>query len=122
MTVADDPVAKSSPGSEREFVISTPTVDRMNDSINVGGWQVRIEGTPWCCGAIKAETFPLAAPPRFWIESGKLRLHVVCRHPYGRESGGLLDQGVLKATSVGFRPLAWPRRHGFWHIVLISYE
>jgi HK97 family phage major capsid protein/HK97 family phage prohead protease len=100
-----------------EYVLSDDTVDRYGDVIEAQGWQL---------AAFRRNPIALfghdqAAPIGTWdkirIEGGKLvaRLNLAARGTSQRidEIISLIEQGILRAVSVGFKPLASePRENG----------
>lgn len=94
------------------FTISTPTVDRMGDTIAVDGWKLEsFRKNPVVLWAHDAESLPVAKAPKVWIEGGKLKAEAEFTPPgMARFNDTVFDmykQGFLSAVSVGFMPLRY---------------
>ena len=103
-------VSKSS-GSSKEFLftISTAAVDRMSDTIAVNGWRLDdYRKNPVVLWSHNAALFPVGKATQVWTQGGKLKASM--RFGPGHEAAQVREQfeaGILRATSVGFRPLKW---------------
>lgn len=92
-----------------EFVLSDETVDRMGDIINAAGWILTdFRKNPIALFAHNS-SFPIGTWTNLRIEGGKLigRLVLAARGTSQRidELISLIEQGVLRAVSVGFMPI-----------------
>jgi HK97 family phage major capsid protein/HK97 family phage prohead protease len=105
-------VAKA-PGSDPlEFVLSDDTVDRYGDVIEPAGWALaNFRKNPIALFGHSA-SFPIGNWSNVRVEGNKLlaRLEFAARGTSARidELIGLVEQGILRAVSVGFRPLSDP--------------
>ena len=92
-----------------EFVLSDPSKDRVGDKIEQSGWELR----NFLKNPVALFNHNQDAPIGTWenvrIEGGKLlaRLKMAARGTSARidEIRSLVEQGILKAVSVGFKPL-----------------
>ncbi len=94
-----------------KFVISTPTVDRMGDTIAAAGWQLdAYKRNPVVLWAHDASILPVAKAVNIRVEAGKLKADAdFTPTPSGWPALNesvfqFLRSGLLNATSVGFRP------------------
>jgi HK97 family phage prohead protease len=89
------------------FTISTPTIDRSSDSIAVEGWDLRAyRRNPVVLFAHDAGAWPVGKAVSIGVEGNALVATVQFANTHeGRKAEGLVNEGVLRATSVGFRPL-----------------
>lgn len=95
-----------------QFTISTPDVDRDNDTINVNGWDLgNFTKGGVVLWAHDASQLPVAKPLSTWVEQGALksRAEFPTRdlYPFGATVYEMLKAGYLKSTSVGFMPQEW---------------
>lgn len=94
------------------FVISTPSVDRMGDTIAVEGWKLdQFRKNPVVLWAHDSGSLPVAKASKVWIESGRLMATAEFT-PSGMARFNdtvfdMLKAGFLNATSVGFAPLKY---------------
>lgn len=100
-----------SDGGSLEFVLSDATVDRYGDIVEARGWDLRnFKRNPIALFGHSA-SFPIGTWSNVRVESGKLlaRLNLAARGTSQRldELIGLVEQGILRAVSVGFRPVEW---------------
>jgi len=92
-----------------EYVLSDETPDRMGDIIMAEGWKLaNFKRNPIALFG-HASSFPIGTWKNLRIEGGALRGHLELA-PAGTseridEIRRLVDAGILKATSVGFRPI-----------------
>lgn len=91
-----------------EFVLSDATVDRYGDSIDPKGWDLKwFKKNPIALFG-HSNSFPIGNWSNVRVEGGKLiaKLNLATRGTSQRidELIGLLEQGVLRAVSVGFIP------------------
>jgi len=111
------PVSKSETGAAQElqFTLSTADVDRDNDSIDPAGWDLRsFEKAGTVLWAHDYSLPPIARPTRAWVENDKLLATAEFTsadmpHPLGLGFGDtvarMYREGILRAVSVGFRPI-----------------
>jgi len=107
MTVIRKTVAEA--GDGLEFVLSDATVDRMGDVIDPAGWDLRwFEKNPIALFGHSSD-FPIGKWSDVRVEGGKLlaKLNLAAKGTSARidELIGLVEQGILRAVSVGFRPV-----------------
>lgn len=93
-----------------DFVISTASVDRMGDTIDVSGWDLRAyKKNPVVLFAHDNREPPIGRAIRIGKKDGKLtsRAEFTPRdmNPFGHSIFQMYAGGFMKATSVGFRPL-----------------
>lgn len=96
-------------GGGLEFVLSDATVDRYGDIVEPDGWDLRsFKKNPIALFGHNS-SFPIGKWSDLRVEAGKLigRLNLAKRGTSYRldELIGLVEQGILRAVSVGFRPL-----------------
>ena len=101
--------AAASDGGGLEFVLSDATIDRYGDIVEPAGWDLKnFQQNPIALFGHSAG-FPIGTWTNLRVEGGKLigRLKLAARGTSARidELIGLVEQGVLRAVSVGFRPL-----------------
>lgn len=100
----------ASSGDGMEFVLSDATVDRYGDVVEPGGWDLRnFKKNPIALFG-HSGSFPIGKWSNLRVEGGKLigKLNLASRGTSARidELISLVEQGILRAVSVGFRPLA----------------
>ena len=100
-----------SDGGSLEFVLSDATIDRYGDIVDARGWDLRnFKRNPIALFGHSA-SFPIGTWSNVRVEGGKLlaRLNLAARGTSQRldELIGLVEQGILRAVSVGFRPVEW---------------
>lgn len=94
------------------FTISTKAVDRDGDTIDPKGWDLsnfkRGGSVLW---AHDNSQLPVARPTRTWVDGGKLKSHARFPtedvYPFGDLVYRMIQDGMLRATSVGFLPKEW---------------
>lgn len=97
-----------------EFVISTGSVDRMNDTIATNGWELEnFIANPVVLWAHSSRDLPIAQATEVGVKKKKLR-SVARFTPSGMNRFAdtvfeMLMLGFLRACSVGFRPKDWKR-------------
>ena len=96
-------------GDGLEFVLSDATVDRYGDVVEPDGWDLKnFKKNPIALFGHNS-SFPIGKWSDLRVEAGKLigRLNLAKRGTSYRldELIGLVEQGILRAVSVGFRPL-----------------
>jgi HK97 family phage major capsid protein/HK97 family phage prohead protease len=101
--------AIASDGEGLEFVLSDETPDRMGDIIKADGWVLtNFKKNPIALFG-HSNSFPIGNWINLRVEGGKLlgKLKLAARGTSARidELIGLIEQGVLRAVSVGFIPL-----------------
>lgn len=102
---------KAVEGDKRElqFTISTDSVDRMGDTIDVKGWKLdAYRKNPVVLWAHDNESLPVGKATKVWIEDGKLKATAEFT-PEGMARFNdtvfdMLKGGFLNAVSVGFMP------------------
>ncbi len=107
MTVVRKTVAER--GDGMEFLLSDATVDRYGDIVEPTGWQLaKFKKNPIALFG-HSSSFPIGTWENVRVESGRLlgRLALAAQGTSARidELRGLVEQGVLRAVSVGFRPI-----------------
>lgn len=107
MTIIRKTVAEK--GDGMEFVLSDGTVDRYGDIVDAAGWDLRnFKKNPIALFGHSAG-FPIGTWENVRVDGGKLigRLALAAAGTSARidELRGLVEQGILRAVSVGFRPL-----------------
>ena len=107
MTVIRKTVAER--GDGMEFVLSDATVDRYGDIVEPDGWQLaKFKKNPIALFG-HSSSFPIGTWENVRVEGGRLlgRLAMAAQGTSARidELRGLVEQGVLRAVSVGFRPI-----------------
>lgn len=96
-------------GEGLEFVLSDATVDRYGDIVEPDGWDLRnFKKNPIALFG-HSSGFPIGTWADLRVDGGKLigRLQLAAKGTSARidELIGLVEQGILRAVSVGFRPL-----------------
>jgi len=96
-------------GPNLEFVLSDATVDRYGDVVEPAGWDLRnFKKNPIALFGHSSED-PIGTWSEVRVESGKLKgkLNFASEGTSPRidELRRLVEQGILRAVSVGFRPL-----------------
>ena len=107
MTIIRKTVADQ--GGGLEFVLSDATVDRYGDIIDPAGWDLKwFKKNPIALFGHSAD-FPIGTWSDLRVDSGKLiaRLNLAAKGTSARidELINLVEQGILRAVSVGFRPI-----------------
>lgn len=101
----------ASKGEGMDFVLSDATVDRYGDIVEPSGWDLTTFKTNPIALFGHSSSFPIGNWENVRVEGGKLigRLKLAARGTSARidELIGLLEQGVLRAVSVGFLPVEW---------------
>lgn len=98
-------------GDGLEFVLSDATQDRYGDIIEPSGWDLKwFKKNPIALFG-HSSSFPIGTWSNVRVEGGKLiaKLNLAARGTSARidELISLVEQGVLRAVSVGFKPLKW---------------
>ena len=90
-----------------EVIASTGQEDRLGDTINPDGWELRnFRKNPVMLWAHDNFAPPIARATRVWIEDKKLKLKgEFAPTPFAQELRVLVEGGFLNAVSVGFIPL-----------------
>lgn len=96
-------------GEGLEFVLSDATVDRHGDVVDPAGWDLRhFKKNPIALFAHQSG-FPIGTWENLRVDGGKLigRLRLAAKGTSARldELISLVEQGILRAVSVGFRPI-----------------
>jgi HK97 family phage prohead protease len=111
----------------RSFILSDETPDRVGDILRVSGWQLdNFRRSPIALFNHNHDA-PIGVWERVRIEDGALKAELVLapKNASARlaEIHALVDASVLKATSVGFRPLAHePRGNGERGVIYTRQE
>jgi HK97 family phage prohead protease/HK97 family phage major capsid protein len=97
-----------------EFVLSDDTPDRLDDIIQADGWDLKnFKRNPVALFNHNSD-FPIGKWRNLRVEKNELRGHLELApegtSPRIDEIRKLIDAGILKAVSVGFRPLKHKRR------------
>lgn len=97
-----------------EFIISTSSLDRDNDTISSEGWQLaNYRKNPVVLFAHNYRALPVARATKIKAEEGKLMATAEFASPEVYEFAETVYQmyrgGFLRATSVGFKPKKWAR-------------
>lgn len=108
-----EPITKAEETDEGlvlDFVISTESVDRDQDSIKMDGWELEnYRKNPTILWAHDSRTPPIAKSLKEWVEDGKLKSRAQFTpkelNPFGYMIGQMYQKGFLNAVSVGFRSL-----------------
>lgn len=106
-----EPITKSKEtedGLQVDFVISTDTVDRDQDSISVDGWKLdNYRKNPVVLWAHDSRQPPVAKSLSEWTQDGKLKSTAQFTpkdlNPFGYMTGQMYLKGFLNAVSVGFQ-------------------
>lgn len=101
----------ASPDGTLDFVLSDDTVDRYGDIIDAKGWVLtNFKKNPIALFG-HSSSFPIGTWANLRIEGKKLvgTLRLAARGTSARldELISLVEQGILRAVSVGFRPIEW---------------
>jgi len=98
----------ASPGDGMEFVLSDATVDRYSDTIEPAGWSLAAFKRNPIALFTHIGSFPIGTWTDIRVEGDRLmgRLQLAARGTSARidELIGLVEQGILRAVSVGFVP------------------
>jgi HK97 family phage prohead protease len=98
------------PGDQKpiSFTISTASVDRGGDTIDPNGWRLaEYRNNPLVLWGHDTSSLPIGSG-RAWLDGGKLKGSVsFAQTDKAQEIRGLVQEGKIRATSVGFIPLAW---------------
>ena len=110
MTVVHKAVAQAAGPNPLEFIMSDATVDRMGDIVEPNGWVLRnFKNNPMALFSHDADQ-PIGQWKNVRVEGGALRgeldLLPLGRSPRVDEIRAFVETGMLRAVSVGFRPLA----------------
>jgi HK97 family phage major capsid protein/HK97 family phage prohead protease len=117
----------SSDVSGMEFVLSDETIDRMDDVIMSDGWDLRAFKKNPIALFNHTSNFPIGKWKNLRIEDKQLKGHLELA-PSGTsdrvdEIRRLVEAGILKAVSVGFRPIEMEKREGSdWGYTYIKSE
>jgi len=110
--IVNVPVAKSADGSFR-FVISTGDVDRDNDTIAQDGWDLaNFKRNPVVLFGHRTDILPVGKATQIGVQGNKLVASVeFAKHQHAQDVRHLVEDGILNATSVGFRPIESTYNH-----------
>ena len=109
----DTEIAKAEGDSRvMTFAISTPSVDRMGDTIAINGWKLaNYRKNPVVLWAHDASSLPVARATKVWIEDDRLMAEAEFTPPgmarFNDTVFDMLKGGYLNATSVGFAPIEY---------------
>lgn len=102
-------VAKADNGLE--FVLSDATKDSYGDVVEPSGWDLKRFKTNPIALFGHSSSFPIGTWSNVRVEGGRLvaKLNLAARGTSARidELISLVEQGILRAVSVGFKPLQW---------------
>lgn len=106
----------ASNGDGLEFVLSDDTVDRYGDIVDPTGWDLKwFKKNPIALFG-HSSSFPIGTWDNIRVEAGKLMatLQFAAAGTSARidELRSLVEQGILRAVSVGFRPLEYDQIKG----------
>jgi len=89
------------------FTISTPSVDRMGDTIAIDGWHLdAYRKNPVVLWGHFAGSLPIGRATAVYVEGNRLIAEMrFSQTEEARAVQAQVDEGVLRATSVGFAPL-----------------
>ena len=95
------------------FIASEETPDRVGDLIAVDGWETQaFEANPVFLFAHDHRLPPIGTVPKLWKE-GKTLLNTVrwdMEDPFAASIAGKYIRGIMRAESVGFRPIEFAER------------
>lgn len=107
-------IEESPDGLKVPFIISTNTIDRDNDTINVDGWDLKnYKKNPVVLWVHDSRQPPVAKSLTVKVEDKKLKSTAQFAtqdlYPFGYMIGQMYAKGFLNAVSVGFDPIkyAW---------------
>ncbi len=108
---------KDDDGRERRvlrFTISTPDVDRDGDTIAVEGWKLEsFNENPVMLWAHNPQELPVGTPIKTWVAAkeqklkSQVKFQTIDINPKSDLTYKAYKAGLLKATSVGFRPIQY---------------
>lgn len=100
---------KADDGKAVSFVISTATVDRMGDTVNLDGWRTdSFNRNPVVLWAHDHFSPPIGRATKVWKEGGALRASMTfASSGFAQAIKTHVKERTLTAKSVGFRPLKW---------------
>lgn len=109
LPVTDFAVTRSAGAQDYTFTISTESVDRMSDTIALKGWRLdEYRRNPVVLANHASRMLPIGRATRTWIDGTRLRSTVrLSNDRFAQRVGQMLDEGVLRAASVGFQPGEW---------------
>lgn len=108
-------ILKAYDDGSQEIVISTDSVDRDGEVIEVDGWQLEnYLANPVVLYAHDYRSVPIGRTLELRREPGQLVARFQFRDPANdldpvNQIRAAWEQGILRAASVGFRPLEWRR-------------
>jgi len=117
-------------GEKYTFTISSGSVDRDNDTIDPNGWKLEdYRRNPVVLFGHQARMPPIGRAENVGVQSGALKATVIFAEPGTYDLAdtvrALVDQEILKSTSVGFIPLKWTfdeKRGGVDYVEQELYE
>lgn len=119
---AVDPRTKTYPSDVKalgpglyEFTISTEAVDRDGDVVRASGWDLtNFRANPVVMYAHDYRSLPVGRASAIGTQGSSLVAQVQFSdaHQLARDVKALVDEGVLRSTSVGFMPTVEPKRLG----------
>jgi HK97 family phage prohead protease len=103
------PAKAADDGKAISFVISTGSVDRQGDTVNVDGWHTRSYlKNPVVLWSHDYSLPPIGKATAIWRDGPSLKATVqFASTGFAQNVKGLVKERMLSATSVGFRPLRW---------------
>lgn len=95
-----------------DFTISTDSVDRMGDTIAIGGWRLEnYKRNPVILWAHDSDSMPVAKASNIRVEGGKLKATAEFMpadiSSFAESVFQAIKAGFLSATSVGFTPIKY---------------
>lgn len=105
-------IEETKDGLKVPFVISTESIDRDNDSINIDGWKLdNFKKNPVVLWVHDSRQPPVGKATNPIIEDSKLKSTTIFAtqdlYPFGYMVGQMYSKGFLHAVSVGFDPIKY---------------
>ena len=114
---SDEPESESKASTSAEsrvvtFTISTASVDRHGDTIDVDGWDfTAFMKNPVVLWGHDYRSLPIGRALKVWKHGGKIKASVEFAseemNPLAERVFRMVKSGFLKASSVGMRPIKW---------------
>ena len=100
---------KADDGKTVSFTISTSSVDRAGDTINVHGWKTAaFSRNPVALWGHDSSMAPIGKATRLWRDGHALKATVnFASSDWGQNVKALVKEKMVNASSVGFRPIKW---------------
>lgn len=106
-------------------VASEETPDRMGDVVRVEGWDLKaFKKNPVLLFMHNPLIPPIGTVPKVWVEGKQLLANIVFdeEDPLAALIKGKYERGVMRAVSVGFRPIEFARRSAEGDLTHETYE